>query len=175
MWSERGAWQVSSAVSGYKSTQIDDRGDIMFEGELWWYVRGPIFNSTGELVGINYASGSSLSLELDDYQDPHSTYYNPVVAPDQINIIGVDVAGIRDLIDENSIYFDNHVSSNSSVEIEYFLDKSENIFSITRNEENSAIKFSQIKDYEFKFIKDIDVNIESSYSWAYFMLKMIGG
>ena len=42
---------------------------------------GPLFNEGGELVGVNYASGSSLATELKDYQDPHSTYYNPVVSP----------------------------------------------------------------------------------------------
>ena len=55
---------------------------------------GPIFNINGELVGVNYA-GNRLYTQLDDYQDPHMTYYNPVVAPGVMHLIGVDVAGVK--------------------------------------------------------------------------------
>ena len=56
---------------------------------------GPIFNQDGKLVGITYAKGSSIELSLDDYQDPHPTYYYPSVQPNVINIIGVDNPGLR--------------------------------------------------------------------------------
>ena len=166
LWSKTGAWQVASAVSGYKTDQIDDRGDILMEGGASEGMSGgPIFNMNGELTGIAYAGGSSISLVLDDYQDPHSTYYNPIVSPHVSNIIGVDVAGIRDLIDENSIFFDNHISPNSSHEVEYFKNDSDEIFSLEKNS-TSTLKLSQIKDYSFNFIKDIELDLNHEYKWS---------
>ena len=166
LWSKTGAWQVASAVSGYKTDQIDDRGDILMEGGASEGMSGgPIFNMNGELTGINYAGGSSISLVLDDYQDPHSTYYNPIVSPHVSNIVGVDVAGIRDLIDENSIFFDNHVSPNSSYEVEYFKNDSNEIFSLEKNS-TSTLKLSQIKDYSFNYVKNINADLNEDYKWS---------
>jgi S1-C subfamily serine protease len=164
LWSQNGGWQVASAISGYKTTQIDDRGDVLLEGGAQSGMSGgPIFNSNAELIGINYAGGSSLSSELNDYQDPHASYYNPIVSPGTINVVGVDASGIRDLIDDNSIFFDDHVSSLSAIEKEYFADQSENLFSIENN--NDFLSLSKLTDYEFKHIKNIDPNIESNLKW----------
>ena len=80
-------------------------------------------------------------------------------------MVGVDVSGIRDLIDENSIFFDDHVSPNSSYEFEYFKNDSNEIFSLQKGS-SSTLKLSQIKDYSFNFVKDIEVNINQEYKWT---------
>ena len=55
----KGAWQVASAIAGYKSDQLDDRGDIVMEGGVSEGMSGgPIFNMNGELIGINYAANT---------------------------------------------------------------------------------------------------------------------
>jgi len=165
LWRENGGWQVAAAISGYKTTQIDDRGDIVLEGGAESGMSGgPIFNSNAELIGINYAKGATISLELNDYQDPHSTYYNPIVSPSLIQVIGVDASGIRDLIDENSIFFDDQASPLSAFEKEYFVDQSENLFSIEKN--NNTLSLSQLTNYEFKHLKNIESSIDSNLRWT---------
>ena len=168
LWGQAGAWQVASAISGYKTDQLDDRGDILFEGGGQAGMSGgPIFNASGKLVGINYASGHNLNNELGDYQDPHTTYYNPVVAPGVMNVIGVDVAGIRDLMDENSIFVSEHASPSSAFEIEYFSSNSGKVYSAEKSTNSSpSVKIKEVKDFKFSEVKNVTIPIDDNEKWS---------
>ena len=168
LWNTKGAWQVSGAVSGYGRAEIDDRGDLLIAGGgSSGMSGGPIFNSNGKLIGINYASGSSIALELKDYQDPHSTYYNPIVSPELIQHVAVDVSGIRDLIDENSIFVSEHASPSSAFEIEYFSSSSGKVYSAEKiNNTTPSVKIKEIQSKNFNELVDISLPIDTNNKWS---------
>ena len=128
---------------------------------------GPLFNEGGELVGINYASGSSIALELKDYQDPHSTYFNPVVSPELMQHVAVDIAPLRDLIDDNSIFLSEHASPSSAFEVEYFATSSGKVYSAEKiyNSEPS-IRIKEIVNNKFNDLVDVSLQIDNDHKWS---------
>ena len=166
LWSQAGAWQVLGSSSGYLGDQLDDRGDILFEGGGGSGMSGgPMLNSDGKLVGVVWAHGNRLYTQLDDYQDPHTTYYNPVVTPGVMHQIGVDLAVVRELIDENSIYLPDHASQNSAYEIEYLSSNDNQVFSVEK-ESNSSLSIKKVDNYEFKDHKTLNLSISSDAKWS---------
>ena len=169
LWNSHGAWQVSGAFSGYAKDEIDDRGDLLMDGYgSGGMSGGPVFNSNGHLVGINYAGGASIATELRDYQDPHSTYYNPVASPEKIQHSAVDIQNLRDLIDENSIYFSNKASPSSAFEIEYFSSNSGDVYSAEKNSNNSSqsIIIKEVVDYSFSEVKNVNIPLDNNVKWS---------
>ena len=166
LWSQNGAWQVLASSSGYLGDQLDDRGDILLEGGGGGGMSGgPMFNSKSELIGVVWAHGNRIYTQLDDYQDPHMTYYNPVVTPGVMHQIGVDIAIVRELIDENSIYLPDHASQNSAYEIEYFSSNDNQVFSVEK-ENNSSLSIKKVENFEFKDHKTLDLSISSDAKWS---------
>ena len=90
-----------------------------------------------------------------------------MVSPELMQHVAVDIAPLRDLIDDNSIFLSEHASPSSAFEVEYFATSSGKVYSAEKiyNSEPS-IRIKEIVNNKFNDLVDVSLQIDNDHKWS---------